>query len=86
MSSDPTIVTITQQLSLARLRLQRDPADTTNSLIYVAHVELLLRKLDHALRMNQLQAEKLRDYIEQPFPPRECRGASGCAEEVMLIG
>lgn len=80
----PSIQHIARELRFARLRLSTDQADTINSDIYVSHVEFLLRELDHAVRMNQLQAEKIRTYIAQP--PCGVLAASGCAEEVMPIG
>jgi hypothetical protein len=56
---------IKQHLQLAKTRQKLDPSDTTDTVIYIAHVEHLLIELENALLLNQLQSRNIRDYIQR---------------------
>jgi hypothetical protein len=65
---------VKQHLQLAKNRQKLDPRDTTETQIYIAHVEHLLLELESALFLNQLQSRNIRSYITRLEKTAELAG------------
>lgn len=78
MYNEVKLESIKQALSVARQRQKLDPADTMQTIIYIAHVEHLLIELESVSMMNDLQARNIREYLRQ----LEIRGPATAVEHI----